>query len=51
MPRTSIEPRFFPNKIKIKIKPELNKTKSNLPPNKEMFKQKLISGNGFIVYR
>ena len=28
----------------------MNKTKSNLPPNLQTFKQKLLSGNGFIKY-
>ena len=39
------------NKQKIKYKPEMNRTKSNLPPNLQAFKQKLLSGNGFIVYK
>ena len=43
--------KLFPNKDKIKIKPKLNKTKSNLAPNLQAFKKKLLSGNGSIVYK
>ena len=38
------------NKHKPKIKPELNNDKSNLPPHLRSFKQKLLTGNGFIKY-
>ena len=51
MPNTLIKSRLHSNKQKIKHKPEMNKTKSNLPPNLQTFKQKLISGNGFIEYK
>ena len=51
MPRTLIKSRLNPNKNKPKIKQEQNNTKSNLPPNLQAFKQKLLSGNGFIQYR
>ena len=51
MPRTLIKSRLHSNKHKPKIKQESNKTKSNLPPNLQIFKQKLLSGNGFIEYR
>ena len=37
-------------KHKPKIKQEPDKSKSNLPPNLQSFKQKLLSGNGFIKY-
>ena len=47
MPRTLIKPRLHSNKNKPKIKREINNTKSNLPPNLQSFKQKLLSGNGF----
>ena len=51
MPRTLIKSRLHSNKHKPKIKQESNKTKSNLPPNLQIFKQKLLSGNGFIIYK
>ena len=50
MPRTLIKSRLHPNKKKIKIKQEINDTESNLPPHLQTFKQKLLSGNGFIKY-
>ena len=50
MPRTLIKSRLHPIKHKPKIKQEVNNTKSNLPPHIETFKQKLLSGNGFIKY-
>ena len=50
MPRTLIKSRFCSNKHKPKIKHELKKTKSNLPPHLQSFKQKLLSGNGFVEY-
>ena len=51
MPKTLIKSRLFSNKNKPKIKQEINNTKSNLPPNLQSFKQKLLSGNGFIEYK
>ena len=51
MPKTLIKSRLHSNKHKPKIKKEINKTKSNLPPNIQSFKQKLLSGNGFIIYK
>ena len=51
MPRTIIKSRLHPSKEKIKIKQEVNNTKSNLPPHLQTFKQKLLSGNGFIIYK
>ena len=51
MPRTLIKLRLHSNKHKPKIKQEINNTKSNLPPNLQSFKQKLLSGNGFISYK
>ena len=51
MPKTLIESRLHSNKNKPKIKKELNNTKSNLPPNLQSLKQKLLSGNGFIIYK
>ena len=50
MPRTLIKSRLHTNKHKPKIKQEINNTKSNLPSNLQTFKQKLLSGNGFIKY-
>ena len=51
MPRTLIKSRLHSNKHKSKIKQEINNTKSKLPPNLQTFKQKLLSGNGFISYK
>ena len=51
MPRTLIESRLHSNKHKPEIKQEVNNTKSNLPPHLQSFKQKLLSGNGFIKYK
>ena len=50
MPKTPIKTRLQSNKHKPKIKHEVNTTKSNLPPNLQSFKQKLLSGNGFYIY-
>ena len=51
MPKTLIKSRLQSNKHKPKIKQEINNTKSNLPPKLQLFKQKLLSGNGFVVYK
>ena len=51
MPKTVIKSRLLSNKHKPKIKQEVKNTKSNLPPHLQMFKQKLLSGNGFIIYK
>ena len=51
MCETLIKSRLPSKKHKRKIKRETNYTKSNLPPNLQSFKQKFISGNGFIEYR
>ena len=51
MPKTLTKSRLHSNKYKSKIKQEINSTKSNLPPNLQSFKKKLLSGNGFIVYK
>ena len=50
MPKTLIKSRLHSNKYKPKIKQEKNITKSNLPPHIQTFKQKLLSGNGFLKY-
>ena len=51
MPRTLIKSRLHSNKNKPKFKQEINTTKSTLPPNLQSFKQKLLSGSGFIIYK
>ena len=51
MPKTLIKSRLHCNKHKPKIKQEISKTKSNLPPNLQTFKQKVLSGNGFLNYK
>ena len=51
MTKTLIKSRLHSNKQKSKIKQEYNKTQSTLPPNLQSFKQKLLSGNGFVEYR
>ena len=51
MPKTLIKSRLHSNKHKPKIKQELNNTKTNIPPHIQIFKQKLLSGNGFIIYK
>ena len=51
MPKTMIKSRLHSNKQKPKIKQEENIAKSNLPPHIQTFKQKLLSGNGFIEYK
>ena len=51
MPRTLIKLRLHSNKHKPKNKQEPNKIQSNLPPNLQSFKQKLLSGNGFLEYK
>ena len=51
MPKTLIKSRLHSNKQKPKNKQEINNTKSNLPPHLQSFKQKLLSGNGFVEYR
>ena len=50
MPKTLVKSQFFPDKNKIKNKPELNNSKSNLPPNFQKLKQKLLSGNELFIY-
>ena len=51
MPRTIIKSRLHFSKHKPKIKQEISNTKSNLPSQLQSFKQKLLSGNGFIYYK
>ena len=49
MPKTLIKTRLLSNKHKPNQEP--NKTQSNLPPKLQTFKQKLLSGNGFNIYK
>ena len=51
MPKTIIKSRLHSNKQKSESKRGMIRTKSYLPPNLQSFKQKLLSGNGFIVYK
>ena len=51
MPRTFIKSRLHPNKHKPILKQEVNDTKSTLLPHLQSFKQKLLSGNGFVEYK
>ena len=51
MRKTIIKSRLHSDKQKPKINQELNNTKSNLPPLLQSFKQKLLSGNGFVEYK
>ena len=51
MSRTLIKSRLHSNNNKPKIKQEINNTKSNLPPHLQTFKQKVLSGNGFVEYK
>ena len=51
MPKTLIKSRIQSNKHKPNIIQEPNKSHSSLPPNLQTFKQKLLSGNGFIHYK
>ena len=51
MQKASIKSRLRTNIHKPKIKQEINNTKSKLSPHLQSFKQKLLSGNGFIVQK
>ena len=51
MTRTIIKSRLHSNKQKTKIKQEINNTKSILRPHLQSFKQKLLSGHGFVEYK
>ena len=51
MPRTLIKSRLHSNEHKPKIKQEISNNKSNLPQHLQTFKKKLLSGNGFVVYK
>ena len=47
MPKTLTKSRLHSNKQQPKVKPEMNKTKFNLPSHLQSLKQKLLSRNGF----
>ena len=49
MKKTSKKPRLYSNKLKQKPKPQNENIQSQLPPNIHSLKQKLVSGNGFVV--
>ena len=51
MPGTLIKSKLHSNKHKAKTKQGVCNTKSNLPLNLQSFKQKLLSGNGFVEYK
>ena len=51
MPRTLIKSRLLSKKHKPKIKQGINNTKSTLPSNLQSFKEKFLSGNGFLLYK
>ena len=46
---TSKKPRFFSNKLKQKPIPQKENIQSHLSPNIHSLKQKLLTGNGFVV--
>ena len=48
MPRTLIKSRLHSNKHRAKINQEVKNTNSNLAPNFQILKQKLLSGSGFV---
>ena len=52
MPKTLIKPSYKPTyKIKSQTQILKDNASTNLPSNLQSFKQKLLSGNGFVVYR
>ena len=51
MPILIIKSRLHSNKHKPKLKHEIYKTKSNLPPNLQSFKRKFLSENSFLLYK
>ena len=52
MTKTLIKSRYNP-RYEIKSEKEVSKhnTFNNLPPNLQSFKQKILSGNGFVEYK
>ena len=51
MPKTLLKSRLLLNKQKPIIKQDKNNNKSNLPSHLQAFKNKLLSGNGFLLYK
>ena len=51
MPKTLLKPRIFSNKFKQNPKPQIKNSTSTLPPNLQTYKQKLLSGNSFLIYK
>ena len=51
MPKTLIKSRLHSNNRKTKVKQEINNTKSYSTPHLQSIKQKLLLGNGFLVYK
>ena len=51
MPKVLIKSRLQFSEHKPETKQEHNETKSNLPPHLQTSKQKLLSGNGFLLYK
>ena len=51
MAQTIIKPRLFSYKSKMKIKPELNITKSTFSPNLQTFKQSYYQEMVFLIYK
>ena len=51
MPKTLIKSRLHSNKHKPRVKQQIINNKSNLPLNLQTFKNKLLSGNGFVEYK
>ena len=51
MPKTLIKSNLHFNKHKPEIKQEINNSKSNLLPNFQSFKEKLLSESGFLQYK
>ena len=50
MPKTLIKPRLHFNKNRQKPNLGLEDNQSRLPPNLQVFEQKFLSGNGFLIY-
>ena len=48
MTKTLRKPRLFSNKLEQKPKPQVQNNSSKLPPNLKSFKQKFLSGSGFV---
>ena len=50
MPKT-LKSRLNLNKNRPKPNPKLENSRSQLPPNLQIFKQKLLSEDGFMIYK